>query len=85
MRTVSTPRVSLGSFILGIVITIMVFHAYTVYQIRTLALQNQANIAQIASVLQQALSPQQAVPAQQQAAPQQAVPQKNSQEKPEKK
>ncbi|MDQ5958103.1 MAG: hypothetical protein QG665_451 [Patescibacteria group bacterium] len=42
------------AFVLGIVFAIFVAHAYMVYQTRALALQNRADIAQIATFLQQA-------------------------------
>ncbi|OHA58828.1 MAG: hypothetical protein A2571_00380 [Candidatus Vogelbacteria bacterium RIFOXYD1_FULL_44_32] len=42
------------AFILGVLFAIFVAHAYVVYQTRALALQNRADIAQIATFLQQA-------------------------------
>ena len=66
MRNITKPKVSLGSFILGLVVAIMVFHAYVVYNMRTAVnaslTQTQINardIAQVANVLNQALNPQQ--------------------------
>ena len=42
------------AFVLGVVFAIFLGHAYIVYQTRALAVQNRADIAEIASFLQQA-------------------------------
>ncbi len=51
------------AFILGIVFAVFVAHAYVIYQTRALALQNRADIAQIASFLQQATGASPVTPA----------------------
>lgn len=41
------------AFILGIIVALFVVHAYTVYQVRDITLQNQAAIAQIIDFINQ--------------------------------
>ena len=51
-------RKIIGAFVLGIFIAVFVYQAYTVYQIRDVALTNQARINQIVNAIQGAPQPQ---------------------------
>lgn len=47
-------KTTVTAFVLGIIVAVFLLHAYTVYQVRQVAFQNQAVLNQVVSVLQQA-------------------------------
>ena len=44
---------TITAFILGVIIALFVIHAYTVYQVRSIALQNQAAVGRIIDFINQ--------------------------------